>query len=128
MSVRRFLEHSAPRHRGREAEGIGVAWLEARGYRPVVRNESSRYGELDLIAFDGETLCFIEIKARSSDRFGSALEAVTVDKQGRIARAARAYLMRNRYRGPCRFDVLAMDAEGGGWRFELVRDAFQLPG
>jgi len=128
VSVRRFLEHSAPRHRGLEAERVGVAWLEARGYRPVVRNESSRYGELDLIAFDGDTLCFIEIKARSSDRFGSALEAVTLDKQARIARAARAYLMRNRYEGPCRFDVLAMDAEDGGWRFQLVQNAFELPG
>jgi putative endonuclease len=100
----------------------------ARGYRVVVRNESSRYGELDLVALDGQTLCFVEIKARSSDRFGTALEAVTLDKQNRVARAARAYLMRKPYDGPCRFDVLAMDAEDGGWRFELVKDAFQLPG
>ncbi len=100
----------------------------ARGYRVVVRNESSRYGELDLVALDAQTLCFVEIKARSSDRFGTALEAVTLDKQNRVARAARAYLMRKPYDGPCRFDVLAMDAEDGGWRFELIKDAFQLPG
>jgi putative endonuclease len=128
VSVRRFLAHSAPRHRGQEAEAVGAAWLETRGYRIVARNESSRYGELDVIALDGETLCFVEIKARSNANFGPAIEAVTFDKQRRIARAARGYLMRKPYDGPCRFDVLGMDATEGGWRFELIRDAFQLPG
>jgi putative endonuclease len=111
-----------------EAEGVGVTWLESQGYRIVARNESSRYGELDVIALEGDTLCFVEIKARSSSRFGPAIEAVTFDKQRRIARAARGYLMRKPYDGPCRFDVLGMDAKEGGWRFELIRDAFQLPG
>ena len=128
MSVRRFLEHSAPRHRGQEAETVGVAWLERQGYEVVVRNESSRYGELDVIALEGETLCFVEIKARSNARFGPAIEAVTFDKQRRIARAARGYLMRKPYDGPFRFDVLGMDAGEDGWRFELIRNAFDLPG
>jgi putative endonuclease len=128
VSVRRFLEHSAPRHRGQEAESVGVAWLERQGYRIIARNESSRYGELDVIALDGETLCFVEIKARSNARFGPAIEAVTIDKQRRIVRAARGYLMGKPFAGPCRFDVLGMDAGEDGWRFELIRDAFQLPG
>ena len=127
MSVRRFLEHSAPRHRGLEAENAGASWLRARGFQILHRNHTSRYGELDVIALENDTLCFIEFKARSTARFGTAIQAITTDKQRRIARAARGYLLRTPYEGPCRFDVLAMDAGETGWHFELVRNAFEIP-
>ena len=108
------------------AEEVGARWLEAEGYAIVARNVSSRWGELDVVARDGDSLCFIEIKARASPRFGTALAAVTADKQHRIARAASAYLSRHPFDGPCRFDVLGMDADGEEWRFSLVRDAFVI--
>jgi putative endonuclease len=76
------------------------------------------------VALDGDVLCFVEIKARRSDRYGSPLEAVTPGKQNKVARAAAAYLQREPHDGPCRFDVLGMSVVDGDWRFTLVRDAF----
>jgi len=124
LSVRRFLSQTPSRHRGLAAEEVGARWLETQGYTILGRNVRSRYGEIDIVARDGDTLCFIEIKARASSRFGTAVDAVTADKQRRIAREASAYLSRHPFDGPCRFDVLGMDAEGEEWCFSLVRDAF----
>lgn len=128
MSFRDFAQQESHRHRGVSAEEDGVAWLRDNGYEILDRNVQSRYGEIDVVARQEETLCFVEIKARTSTRLGSPLEAVTTAKQRRLTRCAEAYLMGNRHAGPCRFDVLAMlpeeGGEGAGWRFELVRDAF----
>ena len=120
----RFPGGGSHRDRGRRAEDAGVEWLQERGWRVVARNHSSHWGELDLIAIDDDTLCFVEIKARASARFGTPEAAVTSEKQLRIARCAQAYLARSSWNGPCRFDVLAMVAVQRGWRFHLVRDAF----
>lgn len=79
-----------------------------------------------MVARDGDTLCFIEIKARATPRFGEAVEAVDARKQRRIARAAGLYLASSRWQGPCRFDVLGLDPSPDGWRFTLVKDAFGL--
>jgi len=88
---------------------------------------TSHLGELDLVALDGETLCFVEIKARTRQDFGQAIEAVGPRKRQRIARAAAMFLARNRSQRPCRFDVLGLDRlEDGSWRITYVRDAFQL--
>ena len=120
----RFPGGGSHHERGRNAEDAGVNWLEDRGWQIVTRNHRSRWGELDLIAIDDDTLCFVEIKARASARFGPPEVAVTPEKQRRIARCASAYLTWNPWQGPCRFDVLAMIADGTGWRFRLLRDAF----
>lgn len=127
-SRRTFLEQPHTRARGRSGEDEGVAWLRRQGYRVRERNVASRPGEIDVVASDGDTLCFIEIKARSSGTYGAAIEAVPPSKQRKITRAASLYLVRNPHDGPCRFDVLAMDLADGEWRFTLVRDAFSVPG
>ena len=124
MSLGGFLARGSQRDRGRSAERDGAAWLEQQGFRIIECNVSYRFGELDLVALDGATLCFIEIKARRSDRFGAPAEAVTLAKRRRLTRSARAYLAKKPHDGPCRFDVLGMRAEGSGWRFEFVKDAF----
>lgn len=124
MSLSEFLRGSHQRDRGLSAEADGARWLERQGYRLLRRNVASRYGEMDVVALDGDTLCFVEIKARRSGAYGSPFEAVTRDKQRRLTRCARAYLARHPWEGPCRFDVLGMSAEGEIWRFELVRNAF----
>ena len=126
MSLGSFLSRGSQRERGNSAERDGAAWLERQGFRVLERNVSSRFGELDVVALDGSTLCFVEIKARRSDRFGAPAEAVTLDKQRRLTRSARAYLARKPHDGPCRFDVLGMRAEGSEWRFELIKDAFSV--
>lgn len=117
-------EHT--RARGSAAEDRGVDWLERRGYQVVERNVETRAGEIDLVALDGDVLCFVEIKARASRSHGRALSAVDRRKQARIGRAAALYLASSAWTGLCRFDVLGMDADNGGWRYSLVRDAFEL--
>lgn len=114
--------------RGRSAEAAAVAWLEGRGYRVVERNVTTRAGEIDLVARDGDALCFVEIKARLDSRFGPAVAAVGPGKRRRLARAAALYLARSGWRGECRFDVLGLEAEGPAWRYELIRGAFDASG
>ncbi|MEM9552960.1 MAG: YraN family protein [Acidobacteriota bacterium] len=122
--MRRFDDLPHTRARGRLGEDEAERWLTARGYRVLARNVTSHAGEIDLVAEEGEVLCFVEIKARANASFGSALEAVTPSKQRRIARAAALYLARNPTDRPCRFDVVAMDRVEGRWHITLVRDAF----
>jgi len=131
VSSRRGLDEFSrlphARARGEAAEDAAEAYLRARGYRVVERNVAGKLGEIDLVALDGETLVFVEVKARSSAEFGHAIEAVGPRKQARIARAAAMFLAKNRSQRPCRFDVLGLDrAADGSWRFTLVRDAFEL--
>ena len=121
----RFEEQPHTRARGQVGESEGVEWLRREGYRIVERNVSNRAGEIDVVARDGETLCFIEIKARSNQQYGPAVEAITPRKMRRISRAAALYLAAHPTTSPCRFDVLGMDLGDEGWRFTLVRDAFQ---
>ena len=127
----RFFRQPHAVGKGRVAEDRAVAWLRRRGYRPVARNVRNAGGELDLVAEDGDTLCFVEVKARGQNAFGGAVVAVDWKKRRRLIRAARAFLAVHPWDGPCRFDVLAMDLEGGagdgdGARFTLLKDAFQV--
>lgn len=124
----RFREQPHTRAQGRVGEDAGVEWLGRHGYRVAARNVANHCGEIDVVARDGETLCFIEIKARATEVYGAAIESVSAQKQRRIGRAAALYLAQNPFDGPCRFDVLAMDLREGGWRFTLVRDAFMVAG
>jgi putative endonuclease len=123
-----FGDQPHARARGRVGEDDAVRWLEAQGYEIVARNVTNRGGEIDVVAREGEALCFVEIKARAGDRYGLAVEAVGFTKQRRLSRAAALYLVARGWHGrPCRFDVLGLDrADGadGGWRYTLIRNAF----
>jgi putative endonuclease len=125
----RFQEQPHNRGRGKVGEDDAVRWLTGQGYAIVERNVVNHGGEIDVVAREGETLCFVEIKARASDAFGPAIAAVDVRKQRRISRAASLYLAIHNYRNiPCRFDVLGLDRAGNGWRYTLIRDAFHFAG
>ncbi len=113
--------------RGRAAEDAATRWLERRGYRIVERNVRTAAGEIDLVAVDGETLCFIEVKARQGDRYGRAVGSLGLRQQGRLARAAALFLAGHDWDGPCRFDVVGLERGPQGWSFELVADAFEAP-
>ena len=115
------------RAKGDAGEADAARELERRGYRILARNVRNHAGEIDLVAADGATLCFVEIKARLGDRFGPAIAAIGAAKQRRLARAAALYLVSHPWSGPCRFDVLGMDAAESGWRFTLVKSAFEVP-
>jgi putative endonuclease len=115
------------RARGAAAEDAAESYLRAQGLRIVARNVFTHLGELDFVALDGETLCFVEVKARTRSDFGLAIEAVGPRKRRRIARAAALFLAKNRSARACRFDVLGLDRdEEGAWNVTYVRDAFQL--
>ena len=96
---------------GRLAEDKAVKFLEAKGYTVIGRNLRLGRGELDMVAWDGGTLVFVEVKARSGASFTGALEAVDQAKQKRLISAAGDYLSRLAQPWPpCRFDVVAMAA------------------
>ena len=120
-----FSSQPHNRARGKVGEDDAIRWLEGQGYQVVERNVVNHGGEIDLVARDGDTLCFVEIKARASDAYGPAIAAVDFRKQRRISRAAALYLAVKGHRDiPCRFDVIGLDRTPGGWRYTLVRDAF----
>ena len=121
----RFAAGSDNVSRGRAGQRSAEAWLARRGYRIVERNWRCRLGEIDLVALDGDTLCIVEIKARSGARHGPAIAAVDRRKQHRIARVAAQLLAEIGWQGPCRFDVLGLDRTGDGWTYTLIRDAFE---
>jgi putative endonuclease len=94
---------------GNRGERLAAKTLQAKGYRILARNCRSRWGEIDLIARDGDTIVFVEVKTRSQDDRGRPEEAVTITKQRQISRAASAWLQLhklNHHR--CRFDVISI--------------------
>jgi putative endonuclease len=94
---------------GKRGEDLACQELERRGYAIVARRFRVRSGELDIVARDGATLVFVEVKARAGQAFGTAAEAVTPMKQLRMTRLADEYLMRNHLHDcPCRFDVVSV--------------------
>jgi putative endonuclease len=109
--------------RGREAEAAAERWLESRGLALVMRNHRCRGGEIDLVMRDGSELVFVEVRLRTNPRFGDAAASVTPAKQQRLIRAAQDYLVRHRWQGPCRFDLVGFDADGAPtW----LRDVIQV--
>jgi putative endonuclease len=95
---------------GKSGEDLAAAELERRGYVILDRRYRTRHGEIDIVARDGETTVFVEVKARVTAECGTAAEAVTPSKQRRLASMAVDFLARNRLMDrPCRFDVVAID-------------------
>ena len=95
---------------GIRGENLAVAEVERRGYAILARRYRTRHGEIDIVARDGDTIVFVEVKAKGTGEFGTASEAVTVRKQRRVISMAVDYLARNHLTAqPCRFDVVAID-------------------
>ncbi len=109
------------------SEEKATEFLKANGYKILWRNYKTRLGEVDIIAKDKDTVCFIEVKSRSSDRFGFALEAVSRLKQKQISKVALSFLKeKNLLDKKARFDVVALDCPGVKERISLIKDAFEL--
>lgn len=108
--------------KGPDAERLAADYLTRQGVALVARNYRCRFGEIDLIALDGSTLVFVEVRSRGSPRFGGAAESITTRKRSRVVRAARHYLAQTGRQARCRFDVLLL--EGDPPRIEWIRDAF----
>lgn len=111
---------------GYQAEEQALHYLRSCGLTILARNLRSKTGEIDLVAADGDTLVFIEVRQRHSRQYGGAAASVNRKKQGRLLRTAQYFLPRlvGRYfRGVmpvCRFDVVGVEPEGLEW----IKDAF----
>lgn len=96
---------------GAQAEDFACNELIRAGIKILARNYQCRRGEIDIIARSTESLIFVEVKFRSSTRFGHAFEMVSPQKQRKICSAANHYLSKHTqfYNHPCRFDVFALE-------------------
>ncbi len=116
---------------GQAGEAAAARFLERRGLVILARNLRSRLGELDLLARDGATLVFVEVKARCGPSGDPPEAAVDARKRARVSRIARGYLARRRLgERPCRFDVVGVtfDEAGGVTAVRHVRHAFDVEG
>lgn len=110
---------------GSSYERLAGKYLEEQGYQILEYNFRSRYGEIDIIAKDGEYLVFCEVKYRKNACLGSPLEAVTYAKQRRISKTAVYYLTITRQtEKPCRFDVIGILGD----KTKLIKNAFDYAG
>lgn len=112
---------------GKKAEDLAISRLKKCGYRIVSRNFRTRLGEIDIIARDGDTLVFVEVKARRSDRYGHPKLAVTASKQRKISMVALQYLKSTGQSGAsARFDVVSVTAPSVDPKIEIIKNAFEL--
>ena len=112
---------------GSSGEDAAVDLLKKRGYRILARNYKTKLGEIDIIARDKDTLAFIEVKARHSDRFGLPQEAVSVSKQRQISKAALIFLKEHSLlEKKARFDVVSVVYSKDKPQLDLIKNAFEL--
>jgi len=111
---------------GRTGEDLAAKHLAGRGYAILERNYRAPYGEIDLIALDGGTLVFVEVKTRTTDAYGAPELAVDQRKQERMVKAALGYLKHKKlHQMPCRFDVVAISGAGND-KVEVIQNAFEM--
>jgi putative endonuclease len=130
-SIAKFLpaKISDPRHAtGRHGEEEAYFYLRRLGYVMIARNYRSprSRSELDLVAWDGETLCFIEVKTRNKRDFVPAEAAVDPEKQRDLSHVAREFLRKIKARPSVRFDVVSVYSAENKPEIELFRDAFRI--
>lgn len=119
------MDDSSQRELGERGEDAAVDYLRAHGYCILARNVRSRYGEIDIVARDKATICFIEVKTR---RRGVVPGFASVDrrKQRKLSLLAVWYLKEKRLCDrPARFDVVSVVWEERQPRIELIRNAFE---
>lgn len=122
--LRRWLEKPSL---GELGERMAARYLKRQGYQIVGRHQRTKYGELDLVAVEGRTIVFVEVKARRSHDAGHPAEAVDARKQAQLTRLARAYLKRHGLLNhAARFDVVAITwPESGQPTIEHFKHAFE---
>ncbi|MEW6314106.1 MAG: YraN family protein [Pseudomonadota bacterium] len=106
--------------KGAHAEQAAATFLEQRGLKLLTSNYHCRYGEIDLVLQDGDTLVFAEVRLRNRDDFGGAAASITPAKQKKIRLAAQHYLSGLRTSPPCRFDAVLIRNND----FEWIKNAF----
>jgi putative endonuclease len=108
---------------GAEAEQVAAQYLQRHGLKLVQTNYRCRFGEIDLILRDKETLVFAEVRQRSRSDFGGAAASIDSHKQQRLILTAQHYLASLPRIPPCRFDAMLLDAAGN---IDWVKNAFEV--
>lgn len=109
---------------GANAEALAQNFLRKQGFKVLDTNVRCKFGEIDLIAVDGKTLVFVEVRLRTHTQFGSAVETVTIHKQRKLIKTAQWYLASHpRWQQAfMRFDVIGIDANQ---QLTWIKEAFQ---
>lgn len=115
----------APRARGQVVEAAACRFLQQQGLVLLEANYTLRRGELDLVMQQADTVVFVEVRYRKTDRYGTPAETVTFAKQRKLLLAARHWLAAHpaHARRPCRFDIMAARPGECGLQFEWIVDA-----
>lgn len=114
---------------GKIGEDKAVELLKTEGYKILARNYRTKSGELDIVAKDRGTICFVEVKTRLDAEFGLPVEAITKPKQRQIIKTALVYLKENNLlNNNARFDVVSVLGEEDNQKLELIKNAFTLDG
>lgn len=112
---------------GKAGEDKAADFLAANGYKILKRNYKTRLGEIDIVARDKETICFVEVKSRTTERFGLPQEAISKSKQRQIAKAALMFLKENDLLDSfTRFDAVSVLFGQDKPKLELIKNAFDL--
>ena len=132
VMIRHWLKRLfAEKPLGQRGEAAAARYLVRRGYKIAARGHRTKLGELDLVAVDGRTVVFVEVKTRQSDEKVHPAEAVDAAKQRRLTRLALAFLKRHGLlEYPARFDVVAVTWPAGQRRptIEHIKNAFEATG
>jgi putative endonuclease len=112
---------------GRAGEEMAADFLRNNGYRILFSNYKTKLGEIDIIAKDKDTICFVEVKTRATEKFGFPQEAVSFIKQRQIAKAALTFLKdKSLLDKKARFDVVSVMLADARPKIKLIKDAFEL--
>ena len=110
---------------GAAGEDLAVSKLKKMGYKILERNFRCRLGEIDVIARDGDSLVFVEVRTRSMPSFGDPAESISWQKRRKITRLAGWYVSAKKWETfPVRFDVVAVDLAGPSPRIDVLQGAF----
>ncbi|MBW1797255.1 MAG: YraN family protein [Deltaproteobacteria bacterium] len=111
---------------GKFGEDLAFKKIKGLGYKRIIRNYRCPLGEVDLIAIDGDTLVFIEVKTRKGRSLAYAKEAVNDKKRRQLSKVALFYMKSNKLNEVrARFDVVAVSLAGGDQQVEVIRNAFE---
>ena len=116
-----FKEKPAHLQKGEAAEEVAQQYLKSQGLILLERNYHSRFGEIDLIMQDANTLVFVEVRYRKNTHYGGAASSISYQKQQRIRKTAMTYLQKNGCNYPARFDVIAIE---GDMKVSWIKQAF----
>ena len=111
---------------GKQGEIQSISYLKKQGFKILETNYRIRMAEIDIIARDKDTICFIEVKTRRNTRKGLPREAVTWTKQNKIIQAALTYIQKaGLAESKARFDVIEVQQINEKFSFNLIKNAFQ---